>query len=183
MNEAARITTCRWRSLDDASREHFSLVETSAKIIARGAVAARGHGLFYELECDAAWGVRALDVADTAGRRLGLRRSPAGEWRDAAGVPLARLAGCVDIDLSATPFTNTLPLRRLGLLAAGAPVELSMAYVDAATLEATADRQRYTPLSARSFRYEAIDGDFTAEVVVDADGLVLSYPPLFERLA
>jgi uncharacterized protein len=48
-----------------------------------------------------------------------------------------------------------------------------------------AERQRYGCLQARAdgglYRFEALPSGFTAELPVDADGLVLDYPGLFRR--
>jgi hypothetical protein len=44
------------------------------------------------------------------------------------------------------------------------------------------DRQTYTCLAPRLFRYQAADGSFEAELPVDEDGLVVDYPSLFERI-
>lgn len=36
-------------------------------------------------------------------------------WRAAHGTGRDELAGCLDVDLRATPYSNTMPVRRLGL--------------------------------------------------------------------
>ena len=47
----------------------------------------------------------------------------------------------------------------------------------------TTDRQRYTCLEPdRRYRYESLDRDFTREIEVDDDGLVVTYPGLFRRV-
>ena len=85
------------------------------------------------------------------------------------------------MDLPITPFTNTLPIRRLAL-AAGASAEIDVVYVRAPALSVEVDRQRYTCLEPmRRYRYEAVDGSFTAEIEVDSRGLVVMYPELFRR--
>ena len=96
----------------------------------------------------------------------------------------------MDIDFAATPFTNTLPIRRLGLQP-GESAEVAVVYIDAPSLEVTPVRQRYTCLASDAdggrYRFEALpyaalpDG-FMAELSVDADGLVRDYPPLFRRV-
>jgi hypothetical protein len=95
------------------------------------------------------------------------------------------LEGCVDVDISATPFTNTLPIRRLGL-APGESADVSVAYVDIDEMRAWTEEQRYTRLEQNSgdrlYKYESLDGGFTADLPVDADGLVLDYPGLFRRV-
>lgn len=114
--------------------------------------------------------------------RVALTSDGAGRWmRD--GVAMGALDGAIDVDVSATPFTNTLPIRRLAL-AAGVSAEILVAYVDVPSLAISAERQRYTCLeSARRYRFEALDGDFTRTLEVDADALVVSYPGLFRRLS
>jgi hypothetical protein len=59
-----------------------------------------------------------------------------------------------------------------------------MAYIPADTLEVFADEQIYTRLSEREYRFESGEGDeyFTADIMVDEDGLVVDYPGLFERV-
>jgi hypothetical protein len=43
--------------------------------------------------------------------------------------------------------------------------------------------QAYTRLADQRYRYESLDGSgFSAELAVDADGLVLDYPGLFRRV-
>ena len=88
----------------------------------------------------------------------------------------------IDVDLSATPFTNTLPIRRLGLRG-GQAETIRVVYVRFPGLEVTLERQRYTCLEpGRRYRYESVDSDFTREIEVDPDGLVVTYPGLFRRV-
>jgi hypothetical protein len=95
---------------------------------------------------------------------------------------LPSLDGCLDVDLSATPFTNTLPIRRLNWQP-GQSVELRMVYVDVPSLHLSVYPQRYTCLDASGrFRFEALRSDFTADLTVDLDGLVVDYPGLFRRV-
>ena len=95
------------------------------------------------------------------------------------------LDGCEYVDISDTPFTNTLPIRRLGL-ASGESAVISVAYFDGAELQPWPELQRYTCLQQDSdgglYRFESLDGGFTADLPVDADGLVFDYPGLFRRV-
>jgi hypothetical protein len=49
-----------------------------------------------------------------------------------------------------------------------------------------ADRQRYQHLTSASdhhvIRYEAFDGSFAADITLDADAVVVDYPPIVRRL-
>jgi uncharacterized protein len=44
------------------------------------------------------------------------------------------------------------------------------------------DGQRYTHLSERLIRYEALDGSFAADIAVDQDGIVVDYPGIARRV-
>lgn len=85
------------------------------------------------------------------------------------------LAGCIDIDLSITPATNTLPIRRLGL-AVGASAEVTAAWVRFPALIVAPLRQRYTRLAPDRYRYESLESGFTTELTVDDQGLIAHYP-------
>lgn len=88
----------------------------------------------------------------------------------------------MDIDVSATPFTNTLPIRRLGL-APGEAREILVAYVAVPALVPEPVWQRYTCLEAgRRYRYEGLFRSYVGELSVDADGLALDYPGTFRRV-
>jgi hypothetical protein len=93
------------------------------------------------------------------------------------------LDGAIDVDVSATPFTNTLPIRRLDL-AEGQSADIRAAYVSLPELTVKIDPQRYTCLErGRRYRYESLDSEFVREIVIDAEGLVVTYPGLFKRVA
>ena len=138
----------------------------------------------YALEWDDRWRTRVVrvDVIDR-GKSLALVADGDGRWRTADGKAIPPLDGCIDVDLSVTPFTNTLPVRRLAL-APLASADLSVAYVDAPALRVGVAKQRYTCLVRRDdgtmHRYES--GTFKADVVLDADGLVVEYPRAFTRV-
>jgi len=99
-----------------------------------------------------------------------------------AAVEIPAVAGCLDVDLAFTPATNILPLRRLGL-AVGESREMTAAWVRFPDLSIEPLAQRYTRLDERRVRYESRGGAFTAELEVDELGLVVRYPPLWERVA
>jgi uncharacterized protein len=99
-----------------------------------------------------------------------------------AAMEIPAVAGCLDVDLAFTPATNLLPLRRLGL-AVGESREMTAAWVRFPDLSVEPLAQRYTRLDEHRVRYESLGGAFTAELEVDELGLVVTYPPLWERVA
>lgn len=68
-------------------------------------------------------------------------------------------------------------------LQTGQSEEILAVYVQLPGLTVTTDRQRYTCLEpGRLYRYESIDGEFTRDIEVDDQGLVVTYPGLFRRV-
>ena len=121
-----------------------------------------------------------LELDGGATRRV-LLADGAGRWRWEGGQELPEVAGALDVDLTVTPATNTLPIRRLAALEAGQAAELQMALVQFPGLEVLASAQRYQRLAADRWHFST--GDFHAELLVDPDGLVLDYGGLFRSLA
>ena len=176
-----------WERLDRQGLEHLILeVGTDAIRVESLVLLQLDSGLVrlrYRLQADDSWRTRAasfqLDLGTTT-RRLELARDGEG-WR-VAGQPRADLAGCQDIDIAATPLTNTMPVRQL-VLAPGETRTFRVLYVRIPELSATAMDQDYTRLDPatppRRFRYAS--PGFTAEVAFDADGIVEDYPPGWKR--
>lgn len=92
----------------------------------------------------------------------------------------ADLAAAREVDISATPLTNTLPIRRLRL-AVGDAADIITAYISVPELAVSPHPQRYTRIGPREYLYESRDSDFRRVVTVDDDGIVLDYPGLFAR--
>lgn len=181
-----------WTPVDGVGLEHLRVGEDRAGIAAEGVVLGASDGtpfrIRYEIDCDHHWRPERVSV-ETLGpsaTSMTLRADGDGTWIDGRGDELPELRGAVDVDVSATPFTNTLPIRRLDL-DPGESADLTVAYLDVPELRVEADAQRYTCLdpvdgNGGRYRYDAIDSDFSAELVVDADGLVVEYPSLFARV-
>ncbi|HEU5101491.1 MAG TPA: putative glycolipid-binding domain-containing protein [Roseiflexaceae bacterium] len=182
--------TILWTPWSGSGLEHLYLVQSDDLILADGliiGVADDGHPFRarYTIQCDDRWRVRELriDMLDAANRRLDLMSDGAGHWSDGSGEQLPGLAGCFDVDITATPFTNTLPIRRLAL-ALGASADVNVVYVTLPDLTVAPSMQRYTRLAGgEGYRFESRSDNFTADLPIDADGLVLDYPGLFRRLA
>lgn len=169
-----------WRGLEVESLERLHIDEGSIIRIQSLIDSARGR-FSYEIVCDRDWTFRTLRLEAAAGERsLELESTASGGWT-VDGVRRSDLDECIDIDLSATPFTNSLPIRRLDL-AIDDEADLVMAYVDFEELTVLPDAQRYTRLDEDLYRYESLDSDFTRDLTVDAAGFVVEYPGLFERV-
>jgi hypothetical protein len=91
-----------------------------------------------------------------------------------------RLAGFDFFDLGLSPLFNSLPVWRDRVLEGGEARDYVMQFVSVPELEVTESEQRYEPLGGRRLRYRS--GDFAAELDFDADGIVLHYEGLAERV-
>lgn len=175
----------RWQSWDGNGIEHLVFADRPSGIVGEGAILSGGEAHFaasYELACHPSGAVARAHVSVIGGPKLTLQSEGDGRWWNGEGKRLTALAGPLDVDFSASPFTNTLPIRRLDL-AEGRSEEITTLYVRFPDLELSLDRQRYTCLARGSrYRYEAVDGSFAAVVDVDGQGLVTQYEGLFRRL-
>jgi hypothetical protein len=146
------------------------------------------HGIFrltYGLAWDESWRILEAElVVSTAedSRSLSLRTDGGGHWRHPDGAVIDDLEGCLDVDIWPTPFTNSFPIRREPM-AVGDRREFRVAWIHAPELTVQAQRQAYTRLADRLYLFEVLDGTgFTAELPVDADGIVMDYPAHFRRV-
>jgi hypothetical protein len=154
----------------------------------------------WELDVDDGWRTRALRVSARGfgwWRTLDLERSPQGDWRAEAQqsgdvvLPAAGLAdpssvaGALDCDLGLCPLTNTMPIRRHGLLDADVPeTALVMAWVEVPSLRVLRSEQAYASISSggrRRVRFRSLDSDFAADLEVDDEGVVIDYPGIGRR--
>lgn len=88
---------------------------------------------------------------------------------------------CAYVDISLTPFTNTLPINRLQLPEGESEI-IRVLYFDVLTGEVKAVEQKYTCIDKHHYKFENVPNDFEAIITVDDEGFVVSYPGLFERV-
>jgi hypothetical protein len=177
----------RWSAWDgpEAGLEHVDIRPADGGLDISGVVIAQEgeaeFGLSYRLKLDALWRTRKAHLRTTSGHVLHLESDGQGHWQE-NGKDQPALQGCIDVDIQATPLTNTLPIRRLDL-EAGESMEVRLCYITVPDLTAAPSDQRYTALEAGSlYRFESLESGFTADLPVDEDGFVLDYPGLFRRL-
>lgn len=179
-----------WTPLEFPGLEQLHLVENETGVVADGLVlgieSAIPFRLWYQVWMDVDWNVREclFQVGREKGQTVHLYTDGQGHWTDAAGIACSTLDGCLDIDISCTPFTNTLPVRRLALTP-GENADLLTAYITVPNLSIRPVRQRYTCLSHTTsggiYRYEGLESNFTANLSVDVQGLVVDYPGSWKR--
>jgi hypothetical protein len=139
----------------------------------------------YVLRVSPTWQVRQFILfRDLEEPDLWLATDGAGRWGEMNGAHRTELDGCYDIHLGCTPFTATLPIRRLPLLD-GHTAELPVVQIDTDTLEVEPITVRYTRIDALHWRIEhpasGQQAEIDVEVEVDEHGVVVDYPGEFRR--
>ena len=144
--------------------------------------------LRFSVVTDHGWQTRTAFVevlADDGLERITLTADPLGEWT-LDDRPWPELRGCVDVDVSASPLTNTLPVQRLGL-SVGQEATVDVAWLDVPSLAVHRVSQTYRRLDddARGFAtYTYADPVYGPFVFgADAAGVVADYQGLFARVA
>ncbi len=181
-----------WTPITRPGLEHLKLTELPKRVTVSSLIIGidkdAPYRVRYEVGCDPDWQVRRLDIdlLDLAAPQgLYLVSDGAGDWATADGEPLPALAGCLDVDISATPFTNTLPIRRLKLKK-GESAQINVVYITLPSLEYKALQQNYTCLDLHDtggvYRYESPAHNFSADLITDRDGFVVDYPGQFRRV-
>lgn len=141
----------------------------------------------YSIVIDASWATRSAHVIGLSGsghQEVRLESDGAGAWL-VNGASAPQLAGCVDVDLESSSFTNALPVHRLRL-AVAQEADAPAAYVRALDLAVERLEQRYLRMDDQStqerYLYSAPHFDYAGELVYDAHGLLLDYPGIAERV-
>lgn len=154
-------------------------------------VVAPASGVFscsFVVEVDDAWvtraaTVRALSDAGACGVTL-IADDERRWWVD--GVRRPDLDGCLDVDVAATPLTNTFPIRRLARALVGEEVTTQVAWVAVPSLSVGPVVQSYRRLpdvdglATWEYRDDA-HGRFALRV--DEDGVVVDYEGFARRVA
>lgn len=178
-----------WQRQDAPGWEHLGLHVGNDGVDADGLVVSvekqRIFRLHYQVRCDSEWRCRNAELAllgEERGR-LRLTKQGSGPWLS-NGLPVERSEAAVDIDISATPFTNTLPIRRLRM-SRGQSTEISALYILVPDLSVSVVAQSYRCLEKSqkegTYIYRGLDGH-EYRVTVDAEGLVTEYEGLFKTI-
>src|SRR5215475_13102658 len=182
--------TILWRRLDEPGHEFAQLFFedavwrlTGTAIFASGRQQrqpARPVRLDYLVMCDADWQTRSASVSGWVGDetiRIDILVDEARRWR-LNGIEVPEVEGCVDIDLSFSPSTNLLPIRRLRLNV-GDEVAATAAWLRFPDFKLEPLDQSYRRISGGGYRYESGAGKFVAQLSVNEAGFVTGYPNLW----
>jgi hypothetical protein len=146
--------------------------------------------LDYTLDASDGFVTRELELTTTADgsrRTLKLHHDGSGGWRAEAEheVELPDLSLARDIDIGFSPLTNSMPILRHGLHRQGEH-DFVMAWVEVPSLNVIAARQRYEHVRGGEqgavVRFLDGESDFSADLELDPEGLLVFYPELARRV-
>ncbi|HVI43229.1 MAG TPA: putative glycolipid-binding domain-containing protein [Chitinophaga sp.] len=176
-----------WQAEKWPGIEFFTLTSNEHYYIARGVInGCIKKQLFvvhYEIEITQDWKVSSFHIKEDSvqHKELKLTSDLHGHWFDKEGNHIPAFDECIDIDISLTPFTNTLPIRR-SPMETGECKTFKMLYILLPEFELQKVEQRYTRLGNRKYLYENTNNSFKAEIPVDENDIVEDYPGIFKRL-
>lgn len=172
----------KWRRLDQPGLEVFGIMPEADGFRAVSTIVHAGadaFGVSCDWQLDGRLRTRRLDLrlSSPGVRQLTIERTAHGWAVD--GTERPDLAACEEIDVSATPFCNSLAMRLLN-----GSGELTALFVDLPALELQPSRQRYIDLGGGQWRYIdlGVAEGFEATLRVDEDGFVIDYQGLFETM-
>jgi hypothetical protein len=183
------MKTCiLWTGIEYYSIENCLVTINKDFTLVHSAVVGRYHGKVYNVDyrivANQFWQTTSLEInfcINGIKGHIKLEGSGQGNWK-LNGEQCEKFNGCIDVDIPLTPFTNTLPIRRLKL-SPGHSQEIFVIYCDLLENDIYPVRQKYVCVSDTMYHYENIPNDFEADIEVDDAGIVVDYPVLFKRTA
>jgi uncharacterized protein len=181
------ISSILWHRLDQPGHDAARLEEQGGGYRIEG-TAVFGEGehpcrLDYRVTCDARWHTRSATVCGWMG-------ATAIDWLVAVddargwtfnGLACPAVAGCEDVDLSFTPATNLLPIRRLAL-PVGVRTNVRAAWLRFPEGVLEPLEQSYSRVAERQYAYESSGGTFRTLLDTNDVGMVTDYHGLWRRV-
>ena len=163
-------------------------IRATGQIVAAGTATQPAFSAYYDLTTDEAGATKRIGLTVTMAereRQLSLARDEENMWlvTDHRGESRASYDGARDVDVVFSPFFNALAIRRVGLHRQADTVTLPMLYVWLPELTVSAATVSYSSTGAGNLaeiKLKSPVADTT--VIIDADGFILDYPGLAERI-
>lgn len=177
-----------WNGVYNAADEYCNLDITPDEISVSSAMSGLSQGVAYEVDYTMKltpdWQIKSVQtIARLNGDMtiVKLENDGNGKWiKD--DEPAPEFDGCMYVDISLTPFTNSLPINHLKIKDGESQI-VKVLYFDVMESKIEAKEQKYTRLSETEYKFENVPNDFEVVITVDASGMVVDYPELFKRKA
>jgi hypothetical protein len=183
-----------WRSPDISRMESVRVQVSGKRIKANGQIVAAATKMqpafsaYYDVQTDETGATKRIGLTVTLAereRQLSIARDEENMWlvTDQRGESRAAYNGALDVDVVFSPFFNALAIRRTGLHERADSITLPLVYVylpDMAVSAAAVSYSSTGPGNSQAIKLRSPVADTT--VVVDADGFIVDYPGLAERI-
>ncbi|SDE13455.1 putative glycolipid-binding domain-containing protein [Ruegeria marina] len=178
MTDKRQIATAHWRRLDCEGSDRCTLWQAEQGLMLLGHAHWRSDDedtvLSYDLRCAPDGQSLSADIAgEQGGRRIELRLHRTGEGWLLNDVLQPETGDCTDLDLSFTPATNLLPIRRLSD-AANDELRICAAWLQPDLDCVSRLDQIYTRLADN--RVRCASRGYGADLEVHGSGFVTGYP-------
>ncbi|GAB0157299.1 putative glycolipid-binding domain-containing protein [Chryseobacterium sp. Alg-005] len=175
-----------WKGILYHSLEYFNLIESEENYRATSRIIGSFENTIYfvsyQIVIDKNWLIQNFtieyEVNGVQSKVTGLKNG--NDWK-INGTDRPEFSNFKYIDISLTPFTNTLPINNLNL-SKGQSCEIDVIYIHILEDKIKPVKQQYTKISKSEYLYENIPKNFEARISVDDSGLVENYPGLFEKV-
>lgn len=178
-----------WQHLDTAGWEHVRVMTDHPGWNVFDSILVRSHeGQVlrggYTLVTDKEW--RTLEVRvmieSTPGSMGGIQLLTEGDgkWTDAEEKPIPELDGCLDVDISWSPLSASLPINRLEMKQ-GERNDLKSVHISLPDLTMQVIDQVYLRESDSTVVYDSTLSSAAVSLQVDGNGIVTNYPDRFMR--
>ncbi|MED3803563.1 putative glycolipid-binding domain-containing protein [Lysinibacillus xylanilyticus] len=178
-----------WKNEEQFGCEYFNITKEEKNFSAKGTIIyvegdeSNAHIVEYKDDLDTNWFTEKLSIIVDEHISLNLSSDGKGNWYENDGQVIDKLKGAIDIDISATPFSNSLPINRMDWVL-NQEEHFEMVYISIPSLEVKKVPQSYKYINnkghMRYFKYRCYDYETT--ICVDEQGLILDYPNVFRRV-
>jgi hypothetical protein len=180
----AILASMLWRRLDTPGHDTCRLEQEQTGWSLHGTAIFRHRSgpvsLSYSVQCDLRWKTLSGRVNGIAGdQHVDYFVSHQGKGWSLNGEEVPGLEHLVDLDLSFTPATNLLQLRRVSILK-NEPVQLPVAWLDFDTGRLTELKQTYQRRADMEVWYEAPSVGYKGLFALEPNGFIRHYPNLWE---
>jgi len=139
---------------------------------------------YYDLLTDETGATKRLGMTATLAereRQLVVARDDENVWliTDHQGDSRAAYEGALDVDVVYSPFFNTLPIRRTGLHEHADSITVPTVYVNLPDMSVAAAAVSYSNIGEGMKVHSPVSN---TTLTVDADGFIVDYPGLAERI-
>ena len=183
-----------WRAHDARRMESVRVQSSGKRIKANGRIVAAdsdtnpAFAAYYDLQTDETGATKRLGMTVTLAereRQLAIARDEENMWlvTDHQGESRAAYDGALDVDLVFSPFFNALPIRRCGLMERAGSITVPTIYVRLPEMSVSSAMVSYSspaPGTGEGIKVHSPVSETT--LTVDADGFIVNYPDLAERI-